>query len=115
MPARAPRWRRSSSRDRRRTSPTVFRPRRSSRGAVLTPTPRSTDSGMGSRKSPTCSAGTTVSPSGLSASEASLAMSRFGPMPTEAVRLTASRIAALARRPMTSGGPTSRSRPVTSR
>ena len=42
-------------------------------------------------------------------------MSRFGPIPTDAVRPTASRIAALARWPMTAGGPTRSSNPETSR
>jgi hypothetical protein len=42
-------------------------------------------------------------------------MSRFWPMPTEALRPTASRIAALTCRLMTLRGPTSRSSPETSR
>ena len=67
------------------SSPTVWMPSRCSLAAVGRPTPHIASTGSGCRKSATPSAGTSTSPSGLAARDATLATNLVGPMPTEQV------------------------------
>ena len=86
-------------------------PRCSSLAAVLGPMPGISRGGEAPKRSRACSAVSIRKPSGLSASEATLATSLFGPMPIEQASPVARVTAALIRRPAALG----RSTPVRSR
>ncbi len=69
----------------------------------------------GARNAASSPGGTTTRPSGLRRSEATLATSLLVATPTEAVSCSSSRMAAVMRRAISSGGPKRASEPATSR
>ena len=73
-------------------------PSASRRSAVFGPMPGSSRGGASAKRSHACSRVRTTKPCGFSASEATFATSRFGPMPTEAVRPVSARISEISRR-----------------
>ena len=98
-----------------RNWPSVKMPCSSSRSAVFGPTPKSRPTGSGSSVARTASGLITVSPSGLSISEASFASSLLCETPTEAVSPVRSRMRFLISSAMSSPRPKSPVLPVTSR
>ena len=86
-------------------------PSSSSRSAVFGPMPGISRGGASAKRSHACSRVSTTKPCGFSASEATLATSRFGPMPTDAVSPVSALISETRRR-IAARGETS---PVSSR
>ena len=75
-----------------------------SRSAVFGPMPGTRPGGASAKRAQACSRVSTTNPRGFSASEATLATSLFGPMPTEAVSPVAPWIDATSRRIAARGG-----------
>ena len=96
------------------TSPMVSRPRARSRERVRIPTPQSRSIGRGWRNPVTSSEATTVSPSGLRQSLATLATYLVAETPTETVSFVASKTARRTASPISRGSPKSASHPVMS-
>ena len=96
-------------------SPTVRSPNLARTSPVRSPTPHSAETGSGCRKPRTSPAGTTSSPSGLLAVDASLATNLVVATPTEQVSPYWPRTLARIRRAMAAGGPSRLMAPPTSR
>jgi len=71
--------------------PSVATPSSERRVAVLGPMPGISDGGLSAKRAQACSRVSTTNPAGFSASEATFAMSLFGPIPTEQVNCVAPR------------------------
>ena len=87
----------------RASSPTVRIPNRERSPAVFSPIPHRASTGSGCRKLVTSSDRTVSKPSGFAWTDASLAISLFGPTPTDAVRSSSLRTSARIREAMASG------------
>ena len=85
------------------SSPTVSTPASRRRAAVFGPTPHSSEIASGARNAASSPGGTIVSPSGLSRSDAILAIDFVVPAPQEIVSPVSSRTRSLIQRPTSAG------------